>query len=523
MIVIAIAAVLLGLGVMGVQKARESAASAACKNNIGQVALAARAYCSQNEHLAPGYSTTTKAGVLVYLLPYLEQGQLFSQLPGGVQQGTGDVWWIQIAPGAGSLVSTRIPVLECPSANLYGSAYANGTVRNEDYVTVTSGGTVGLTLKQMLASTDPAILAQGQELANDLNKVFYAAWAAQTLVDTWDNWGAPEAMYTVNLAGGSILVRGGEETSTRYDFVGSPFWSAKGSFTLSGQTINVDLTETNQFLGMINGTPTDFSGRVAGTAANYLSSTDGNSYDGNAANAQALLAQNATPGNNAGWAIGSMPDRLITSLGSTAIPPWNNPLFWSFYNSAYPNDPPWTQLSPPSNFIGFALIPNTPIDQTMGRTSYVGNAGMHKFNTDPVNVGNKAYSRGPYYPDSSVTPDTISDGLSSTIAFGEALGGSESGTRDYALTWMGAGVMPSYWDCPAPAAWYTFGSGHAGGVNFAMCDGSVRTIRRTTASPADNATPGSTTPAAINTPRWIAFQLAAGIQDNVSPDFGQLD
>jgi prepilin-type processing-associated H-X9-DG protein len=218
-----------------------------------------------------------------------------------------------------------------------------------------------------------------------------------------------------------------------------------------------------------------------------------------------------------------MPDRTIQSLGSTTVPPWNNPLFWSYYNLAYPSDPQWAQQTPQSNTVGFALIPSTPADKTMGRTSYVGNAGMYKFNSDPVNVGNKAYSRGPYYPDSVVTPESITDGLSNTIAFGEALGGPESGSRDYAPTWMGTGIMPSYWDCPSPAAWYTFGSTHPGGVNFAMCDGSVRTFHTVKASDADSANPGATTPAAINTPRWIAFQLAAGIQDNVAPDFGQLE
>jgi prepilin-type processing-associated H-X9-DG protein len=553
LIVVSVVAVLIGLGTMAVQRVRDNAATAICRSNLGQIALAARGYETANGRLPCGYSTATKAGVLVSLLPYVEQQQTFSQLPSGVQNGTGAVWSTQVPLGPASLVNTRIPVFECPAASLDSAPYQFGTASSELFVpTITtpgSGGTsgspttttttVGLTLKQMLASSDPSIVTQGQNIANDLNQIFYAAWAAQTVVDTWDNWGAPEAEYAVNVGGGTVVVRGGEDTSSSYDYAGSPFWNASGSFVVNGQTVNVNLSETNTFLAMMNGTPTDLASRVAGNSQNYLNSSEANSYDGNTGNTQAILAQNSTPGNNAAVAFNA-PDRTLQSLGSTSVPPWNNPLFWAFYSQAYPSDPPWTTQStttpgPPSpgtgpspptmtqgSGIGFTILPNSPNDMFMGRTSYLGNSGMFAFVGDPANPGNAAFSTGPYYPDSAVTHDSITDGLSNTIAFGEALGGPESGPRTFALTWMGTGVMPSYWDCQTPAAWYTFGSVHSSYVNFAMCDGSVRSVRKIPATPADGANTG-VAPANINTPRWTAFQQMAGIQDNADADYKQLD
>ena len=51
----------------------------------------------------------------------------------------------------------------------------------------------------------------------------------------------------------------------------------------------------------------------------------------------------------------------------------------------------------------------------------------------------------PYYRNSKTTLQSISDGTSNTIAFGETLAGNAV-TRDFRLSWMGAGMLPAAWE-----------------------------------------------------------------------------
>jgi len=169
-----------------------------------------------------------------------------------------------------------------------------------------------------------------------------------------------------------------------------------------------------------------------------------------------------------------------------------------------------------SQWIDYVLdIPN--FGHEMGASNYIGNAGY--LSNDPSAQAAKYI--GPYYMNSKTSLQSISHGTSNTIAFGETLGGTNNGARDFRLSWMGAGSMPTAWglrsgaaDQPncgttgAPACtsfrWYTFGSRHSGGIiQFGYCDGSVRTGR----GGAD----------------YNTFIAASGMRDGVVVNFSNLE
>lgn len=174
-----------------------------------------------------------------------------------------------------------------------------------------------------------------------------------------------------------------------------------------------------------------------------------------------------------------------------------------------PNPPSGTGAM---NTIWIDYVLNTPgFGAEMAGSNYIASEGA--LGVDPLQPAVSPYA-GPYSANSKTKIVSIGDGTSNTIGFGETLGGTATGTRDFRMTWMGAGTMPTKWGLPSSPDWNNFSSRHTGVVQFAFCDGSVRPITTGILYQGLSSDPNANF--AMNlaaTPAYQAFQSAAGIND----------
>ena len=159
LVVIAIIGVLVALLFPAIQAAREAARRSTCRNNQRQVILATLNYEQTRGKLPPGNthrqwiagsSTTVKrAGLLVHILPYLEQANIYRMLDLEADDTHNQ------RDGSGQLLSTNlIETYQCPSET--------DTFRNPDANNValfSYGGSCG-SMPPIAVSNCPALSAE---------------------------------------------------------------------------------------------------------------------------------------------------------------------------------------------------------------------------------------------------------------------------------------------------------------------------------------------------------------------------
>jgi prepilin-type N-terminal cleavage/methylation domain-containing protein len=162
-----------------------------------------------------------------------------------------------------------------------------------------------------------------------------------------------------------------------------------------------------------------------------------------------------------------------------------------------------------------------PAGPQLGKTNYTAVAGPAGNNGSvgapaSLNANYSPYT-GIFFNRSTTKLESIGDGTSNTLMFGELLGGSHPGARDFQQTWMGTGVMFTFRGLPnGPAGsatgvnWASFSSAHAGMVQFAMGDGSVRGVRHGSSAQRSAATGATGSTPSVD---WWAFQAMAGMND----------
>jgi prepilin-type processing-associated H-X9-DG protein len=227
LVVIAIIALLIALLLPAIQAAREAARRMSCSNNLKQIGIALHSYHDIQNNLPTGYTTTANTdatasphwpGVLVFIMPYVEQDALYSQFM-NIQKNnptltayTNDTAKIAFADVSGKYVSNYF----CPSDMKGG------------FVTDSAG--IGLPNTPELFKTNYLPFCSGTEkgdLQNELNGTLNPNYFGAFTVNQSRNFAALTDGLSNTIVFGEYLT--GPKKGSMF---GWPFYIAAGSLYL---------------------------------------------------------------------------------------------------------------------------------------------------------------------------------------------------------------------------------------------------------------------------------------------------
>jgi prepilin-type N-terminal cleavage/methylation domain-containing protein/prepilin-type processing-associated H-X9-DG protein len=160
LVVIAIIAVLIALLLPAVQAAREAARRAQCVNNLKQIGLAVMNYESTNAVLPPGCKAQVWGTWAIFILPYIEQGQMYNAWNSYGDWTTtayGSSTALRYSGAANTTVTTsRVSSYTCPSDTK--SAPLDG-IPSYDYAA--NYGNTSITTVSATTSTAPSATYNG--------------------------------------------------------------------------------------------------------------------------------------------------------------------------------------------------------------------------------------------------------------------------------------------------------------------------------------------------------------------------
>src|SRR5262245_2737967 len=124
LVVIAIIGILIALLLPAVQKVREAANRIKCSNNLHQYGLALYQYQDNNGLFPPGGKVNDqddRGCWQVYILPYMEQDNLFKKIPGNFPEIPNSIRTLW----SNGDIKVRLPYMRCPSDPYNPNAYAS--------------------------------------------------------------------------------------------------------------------------------------------------------------------------------------------------------------------------------------------------------------------------------------------------------------------------------------------------------------------------------------------------------------